>query len=353
MTESRSRSPPCVQDFHDAREEFYINCIYLKTESHFAQHSQMWPSRKQVSLWTDGACGTFEKFKMVMQVVPAQFYEQRARQSSNYILLDIDCEWFFCFPLRQWKRFTQISKYSECTFFLYVACVPEDAAASGRIFCKIGYKEFRPEVLHDIVGYLERKSPQLTLCDNPNACIYICPLPSVYQNLSRPEISAEDDLKDTITISGAVLSNSKQHIDPHNASREWFLFGHAHQSMFTTYTSLQHLLNRFSDIPLLPFQATQDTAGKDRRGWRWLTWPWRCHSPWWWWQFTKCATNFTCHVTEDSPHAKLRRAGLLRQGSHRLRRSYTAVYDASAMRLSHQWMDDLSSANCTKHDGAF
>jgi hypothetical protein len=242
---------------------------------------------------------------------------------------------FFCFPLWAWKPCSALCKYADRLHFCYIACTPADVTTSGRLFVKLGYTHIDPGYVHELVGYIEGKSVDMDLYDNPNAGIYLFPMSDRFKVFQRPEFSAEESMEEVFdSMSAAVTSNARKVENPHGASREWWLVGKADESIYTTYQRLQWNIHNFSDVPVLPFQATRGSGGCERRGWEWLTWPWDCAFHCWWFDLALDVYNCDFHCTPDDPRCKLRRAGLLmkwRANDTPGDAPYTFVYDFSCL----------------------
>lgn len=201
--------------------------------------------------------------------------------------------------------------------------------------------------MHDVLSYVESKSKHLALCDNPNAGLYLFPLPKKFIAFGRPELVVDDRLKDLFESSGAQLTNHKKELDPGFASREWWIVGEAAQDLFTTYRHLSYQLKDFANLAPLPFQARQDPGSSERAGWKWLVWPWRCNGPVWWQMISLCSMRFDCNIDENSSRDRKRKAGFLMQRHSQYSSSYSFVYDASVLRSANEWLDDVyCSARC-------
>ena len=198
-----------------------------------------------------------------------------------------------------------LKKYERKVFFLYIACKPENPVNSGRIFTKMGYTQIEPGKVHDIIGYISGKSDELQLCDDPNAGVYIIPLPQLFTEFDQPQISAEDALKDMFKAMGAVRCNKRKIVEPKFASSEWWFVGESDGSIFDAYRYLFRSVTEFADVPVLPFQTTAKRGGQQRSGWLYLYWPWLCMIPWWY-SWLGFASNCDPHVSEDDSEAKRR-----------------------------------------------
>ena len=132
---------------------------------------------------------------------------------------------FYNFILDTWSPLSSLSKYLRPRYFLYAAATPL-ATSDNTLLCKVGYRKIEDEKVEPLINYLEKKSKLLALTNHVAAFIFVLQIPCGFLFCPRPEIAAEDALKEMLVNSrrvSATPSNREGTELPQYRQGEWFL----------------------------------------------------------------------------------------------------------------------------------
>ena len=231
---ARSRSPPRLYLLID-NGDYSISGIFVQLESTVGLKTLSLTATQALKLvrpWVGPEdfgryCGdAFVAFdapdRYCLQMVePAK---TKRPDKMSYILKTEQA--FYNFAMKSWSPLESLPKYMGNHYLLYVACSPLCTSVDHvSLLIKIGYSNKRDDS-DKLITYLEKKSKLLRLSNQPDAFIFAFPVPDAFLEFPRPEIAAEDSLKQMFINSNkfrAMPSNREGERLPKYRSEEWFV----------------------------------------------------------------------------------------------------------------------------------
>lgn len=212
----------------------------------------------------------------VTTLSPGKDFQLR-RSLGGWLLVE-NAEACFNFVLSRWQPVTMATHgpYAPVEVLLYLAFVPEKnvrpAGASSALFVKIGFREMVQGDNRDrdsLIGYLEKKSPQLQLTNVPGAGIFAFEVPQNHKVFARPGNAAETSLKTELLHDSEVIATPSGHcrdVGTFSASLEYFFIEEAKVGS-GPLAALTQMLQRFTgNRSLLPQCVVASEGGGLRRG---------------------------------------------------------------------------------------